>query len=96
MFFDMTTRKICEIIERGASTRLSDKAFLEKEISEGLTSRKRMNQREGDGYYGYEQAILQKQRLVVGENGQLVPKTDLPNHKRIDDRYAGMFDKKVN
>lgn len=96
MFFDMTTRKICEIIERGASTRLSDKAFLEKEISEWLTSRKRMNQIEGDGYYGYEQAILQKQRLVVGENGQLVPQTDLPNHKMIDNQYAGMVDQKVN
>ena len=50
MFFDnMVTRKICDIIERGASTRLSDKAFLEKEIAEWLTSRARMNQIEGDG-----------------------------------------------
>lgn len=91
----METRRICELVQIGASTRMTDLNFLTKEISKWLKSPERMAQIKGDLYYEYEQDILKKQRLVVGENG-LEPDPMLPNNKMIDNQYAKAVDQKVN
>lgn len=96
MFDTMLTKRICDLVEQGARSRMSDKEFLQREIAEWLTSAKRKEQIDGDLYYGYDQDILRKQRLVIGEDGKLTPQADLPNHKMIDNQYAAVVDQKVN
>lgn len=94
--FQMETKRINEIINRDALNHIDDKTFLEKEIKKFLTSPKRQMMITGDAYYDYEHSILNKQRLVIGENGQLVPDLHLPNNKFIDNQYSKMVDQKVN
>lgn len=94
--FDMETRRINDIITAGANTKLTDKAFLEKEIRKFLGSRARRMMIKGDMYYDYEQAIKNKARMVIGEDGTLTEDKNLPNNKFCDNDYAIMVDQKVN
>ncbi|SFB39853.1 phage portal protein, SPP1 family [Acetitomaculum ruminis DSM 5522] len=94
--FGMETRRINDIVTRGAKTRISDKEFLKKEILKWLRSPKRRMQLNGVLYYDYEQEILKKKRMVLGEGGQLREDPRLPNTKIIDNQYAKMVDQKVN
>ena len=96
LFDSMLTKRICDLVEAGAKSRMSDKEFLQRELAEWLTGRARKEQIDGDLYYGYDQDVLRKQRLVIGEDGKLVPQPDLPNHKLIDNQYAAIVDQKVN
>lgn len=98
MFFDfgMTTRKINDIIEIGAKSRLTDKAFLEFEIQKFIQSKERKAMLEGKQYYDYDQAIKDKKREVIGADGTLVEDVQLPNYKLLDNEYAAMVDQKVN
>ena len=96
LFDNMLTKNICDLVERGANSRISDKEFLRREIAEWLTSARRKEQIDGDLYYGYDQDILRKQRLVIGEDGRPVPQPDLPNHKMMDNQYSAIVDQKVN
>ena len=66
--FGMETRRICDLVQIGASTRLSDIQFLTKEVNKWLRSPERAEQIAGDLYYEYEQDIKKKQRLVIGED----------------------------
>lgn len=94
--FGMETRRINEIISRDAKARMDDISFLNKELKKWLTSPERMRQIEADQYYDYEQAILRKQRMVIGESGDMTVDQNLPNHRYIDNQYGKMVDQKVN
>lgn len=98
MFFDfgMTTRKINEIIDIGAKSRLTDKAFLEFEIQKFIQSKERKAMIEGEEYYDYKQAIKDKMRKVIGADGSMVEDVQLPNYRLLDNQYAAMVDQKVN
>lgn len=50
----------------------------------------------GDLYYEGQHDILQRQRTIIGENGQLQVVTNLPNNRLIDNQYALMVDQKTN
>ena len=87
MFFgNMETKRICDLVQIGAASRMTDLQFLTKEVNKWLTSKERRQQIAGDLYYEYEQDILKKQRLVIGEDGKLVPDPMLPNNKIIDNQ----------
>lgn len=94
--FGMETRRINEIISKGAKNRISDIAFLTKELNKWLVSQERRRQIEADQYYDYEQEILRKQRKVIGEDGNFIIDKKLPNHRYIDNQYGKMVDQKVN
>ena len=96
LLFNMETRRIADLIKIGAQSRLTDLQFLTKEVNTWLTSRERKMQIAGDLYYGYEQDIKKKQRLVIGEDGKMVPDPMLPNNKLLDNQYARAVDQKVN
>lgn len=97
MFFgNMETKRICDLVQMGAASRMTDLQFLTKEVNKWLTSKERREQIAGDLYYEYEQDVLKKQRLVIGEDGKLVPDPMLPNNKIIDNQYAKAVDQKVN
>ena len=94
--FGMETRRINEIINIGASSKISDIEFLEKELSKFLNSKERKLMITGERYFNYEHDILGKRRMVIGENGNLIEDTKLPNNKYIDNRYAEMVQQKVS
>lgn len=94
--FGMETKRINDIISRDAKARMDDITFLNKELKKWLSSPERMCQIEADQYYDYEQAILRKQRKVIGEDGEMTIDPHLPNHRYIDNQYGKMVDQKVN
>lgn len=94
--FGMETRRINEIINIGASSKISDIEFLEKELAKFLGSKERKLMITGERYFNYEHDILGKRRMVIGENGSLIEDTKLPNNKYIDNRYAEMVQQKVS
>ena len=94
--FGMETRRINDIVTRGAATKISDKEFLERELQKFIASPKRKQMIDGGLYYDYEHAINRKQRWVVGKDGQMVVDKNLPNNKFLDNQYGNMVDQKVN
>ena len=94
--FQMETKRINEIINIGAKSRINDMEFLEMEVRKFLASPDRQQAIEGALYYGYEQAIKEKKRLVIAENGELKEDKHLPNNRFLDNQYAKMVDQKVN
>ena len=79
-----------------AKAPLTDKRFLEKEIAKWLASKERAQQLEGEAYYDGEQAILRRERTVIGEDGRLKKVEHLPNNRLLDNQYAKMVDQKTN
>ena len=72
------------------------KGFLENRISYWLASEERKLQLLGERYYVGDHDILQKKRKVVGEGGELVEVTNLPNNIIVDNQYAKFVDQKKN
>lgn len=50
----------------------------------------------GRNYYNGVHDILKKKRLAIGENGELVELTNLPNLRFVDNQYAKLADQKKN
>lgn len=94
--FNMETRRINDIVNKGAASRLSDVEFLERELQKFIASPKRKCMIEGDLYYDYEHTVLDKKRMVIGQNGELTEDKHLPNNKFTDNQYGTMVDQKVN
>ena len=94
--FNMETRRLNNIVNAGAASRIDDKTFLELELQKFINSPERVMMIKGDLYYDYEQAIKNKKRMVIGKDGKLVEDTQLPNNKFLDNQYGTMVDQKVN
>ncbi len=75
---------------------MTDKRFLELEITEWLTSAERKRQLAGEAYYDGEQAVLHRQRIAIGEDGKPVPLQNLPNNRLVHNMYSKMVDQKTN
>lgn len=92
--FGMETKRINDIVTAGA--RINDKEFLEYELKKFIMSPKRKMMIDGDLYYDYEHAVLQKKRMVINKLGVLEEDKRLPNNQFIDNMYGDMVDQKVN
>lgn len=90
------TTHINAIIQMGASTRMTDRRFLEREITAWKQSARRKAQILGEKYYNGEHDILKRRRMIIAENGELKPVKNLPNSRIVDNQYAKMVDQKVN
>jgi len=90
------TQRINAIVTMGANERISDKHFLELEISKWKDSDARKMQIVGEAYYGGEHDITNAKRKVIGKNGELKEVHNLPNNRFIDNQYAKMVDQKTN
>lgn len=75
---------------------MSDKEFLEKEISRWKNSPQRIMQIKGYLYYDNEHDILKRKRTMIGEEGKLQEVDNLPNNRLIDNQYAKMVNQKAN
>ncbi len=77
-------------------TLISDKEFVQKEIEKFKFSRQRNDMITGEKYYIGKQEILQRDRTVIGQNGELEPVANLPNNRIVDNQYKKMVDQKNN
>lgn len=75
---------------------MTDKRFLELEITAWLNSPERRRQIEAEEYYDGDQVALRRRRLALDDNGTLVELPHLPNHRMVDNQYAKMVDQKTN
>lgn len=96
MFLDNAMERINRLILQGGRTGMTENQFFAAEIKEWKNSQRRKDQVIGDLYYEGQHDILQRQRTIIGENGQLQVVTNLPNNRLIDNQYALMVDQKTN
>lgn len=95
-FIDFLTNRVSGLIRQGAQSRMSDKEFLEREISIWKNSPQRIMQIKGHLYYRNEHDILKHKRTVIGEDGKLQEVHNLPNNRVIDNQYGKMVSQKAN
>lgn len=95
-FIDFLTARISRAITRGASSRMSDKEFLEREIARWKNSPQRIMQIKGHLYYENDHDICHRKRTMIGEGGRLETVDNLPNNRVIDNQYAKMVNQKAN
>lgn len=93
---DMLTLKVSNFILQGVHSRMTDREFLQKEISKWKYSPQRMMQIKGFLYYDNEHDILKRKRTMIGEDGKLQVVENLPNNRVIDNQYAKMVNQKAN
>lgn len=95
-FIDFLTSRVSALVRQGAQSRMSDREFLEREISAWKASPQRIMQIKGHLYYEYEHDILRHKRTMIGEGGELQEVRNLPNNRIIDNQYAKMVNQKAN
>ena len=96
MFLNTVTDQINRLLLRGARGGITESQFFAAELREWKNSPRRQEQLVGEKYYKGEQDILQRQRTVIGEDGELRVVKNLPNNRLIDNQYALMVDQKTN
>ena len=90
------TARLAGLFGRGAAGRLTDREFLEREIARWRGGPERRLQIKGQLYFENEHDILQRQRTMIGADGQLQKLHNLPNNRVIDNQYAKLVKQKAN
>lgn len=75
---------------------MTDKRFLELEITEWLHSSERKKQLAGEHYYHGDQEAAHRRRLALDEDGKPIELKHLPNNRLVNNLYAKMVDQKTN
>lgn len=75
---------------------MTDKRFLELEITEWLRSPERKKQLAGEHYYHGDQEAAHRRRLALDEDGKPIELKHLPNNRLVNNLYAKMVDQKTN
>ena len=75
---------------------MTDRRFLELEITAWLASKERKMQLAGEAYYDGEQDIMHRRRMAIGEDGKPVELSHLPNNRLVNNQYSKMVDQKTN
>ncbi len=83
-------------IARSKNQVMTDKEFVEREISNFKVSHKRREMLTGERYYRGLHDVLGKKRQAIGEDGELVEVSNIPNNHVIDNQYKKMVIQKVN
>lgn len=88
------TARVSQIIAKNAG--MTELQFFAKQIDLWKDSPQRKEQLAGELYYLGEHDILHRRRTVIGEDGNLVEVSNLPNNRIVDNQYAKMVDQKAN
>ena len=83
-------------IAREKTQVMTDKQFVEREISRFKASAKRREMLAGERYYRGDHDIIWKKRTAIGEDGDLVELENLPNNRVVDNQYKKLVDQKAN
>ena len=86
------------IFRTGTSFRrgMTDKRFLELEITAWLASKERQRQIAGEAYYDGDQAAAHRKRIALDDDGKPVVLEHLPNNCLVNNQYSKMIDQKTN
>lgn len=84
------------IIKEGAEQVLKPTEFISREILRFKTSKEYKAMLNGYNYFEGRHDILRKQRTAIGEGGQTMVLTNLPNSRQVDNQYKKCVKQKVN
>lgn len=90
------TKYFKKLITNGANTVINEKEFFELEINRWRNSPQRLLMFTGERYFYGDHDILQRERKVIGKNGELEVVNNLPNNKIVDNQYARVVKQKNN
>ena len=79
-----------------ASNSNSDIRYLEKVLRKWLDSKVRDEQLLAEKYYDGHHAILEREKKVIGADGNLVRIDNVANNKLVDNQYRKLVDQKTN
>lgn len=83
-------------VDRARRGVLTDKQFIEREITRFKASARRREMLTGERYFQGHHDILFKKRTAIGENGKLTEISNLPNNRVVDNQYRKMVSQKAN
>lgn len=83
-------------IDREQHQVITDKQFIEREITRFKSSKRRWEMLTGERYFQGYHDVLKKKRMGIGEDGKLTEIENLPNNKIIDNQYRKMVNQKSN
>jgi len=89
------TQRIIEIIESGARSAMTLDQIIRNEVDLWLRSTERRWMLTGQRYYVGDHDILQRKRMAIGENGELVDVTNLANNRLVHAFVRKLVDQKV-
>ena len=75
---------------------MTDKRFLELEITAWLKSPERAKQIAGELYYDGSHAVLGRKRMALDDDGNPKELKHLPNNRLVNNLYSKMVDQKTN
>lgn len=75
---------------------MTDKRFLELEITAWLGSKERKRQLAGEAYYDGDQDVTRRKRIALDDDGNIKVLEHLPNNRLVHNIYAKMVDQKTN
>lgn len=85
------------MIAQGAAKSMTDRQFMEKELTKFLNSPERQMMIAGEKYYNGNHDILQKERTIYdGKKQTSIRLENLPNNKIVDNQYRKMVNQKKN
>ena len=73
-----------------------EKRYLEAVLNQWLNSAERKEQFVADDYYDGKHDILNREKKVIGSDGNLVPIHNVANNKLVDNQYKKLVDQKTN
>ena len=94
--FNFANNLFEKLVNKSASTRLTDEEFIMREIRKFKGSRRRKMMVDGERYFEGDHDILQRERTVIGVDGQLEAIYNLPNNRIVDNQYKKMVNQKNN
>lgn len=83
-------------VERQRREVMTDKQFIEREITRFKFSKRRREMLTGERYFQGYHDILSRRRTAIGNNGELTEIQNLPNNRIIDNQYRKMVNQKAN
>ena len=75
---------------------MTDRRFLELEITAWLRSPERKRQLTAEAYYDGQQAVLHRRRMALDDDGKPIELQHLPNNRLVNNLYSKMVDQKTN
>ena len=94
--FNFANSLIERLVNKSASARLSDEEFIIREIRKFKMSQRRKHMIDGERYFEGNHDILNRERTVIGVDGQLEAISNLPNNRIVDNQYKKMVNQKNN
>jgi len=88
-------QRITSILEAGAAAAMTLDEIIRQEVHDWMASSERRWMLTGQRYYVGDQDILQRKRMAIGENGELIEVQNLANNKLVHAFVRKLVDQKI-